>query len=238
MITLITFPETFGEFAASPFCTKAAYLLEMSGQNWQREDVLDPRPFKYGKLPAIRTAQGEIICDSENIRAYLEGLGADFDHGLSAGDKASARAFIRMADEHMYFHQVLDRWGNDEIFAVLQQAYFREIPCLVRAMVTRKLRRNLLNGMNVQGLGRFGREERLARLEYDLCAISARLDDRPFLFGENPVGADASVAAILGGMRASPVATLQSHRVAGDVALMEYVARMEVAVPIKRSGGG
>jgi len=233
MITLITFPETFGEFAASPFCTKAAYLLQMSGLPWKREDTLDPRPFKYGKLPAIRLASGDVICDSENIRVHLEALGADFFKGLSADDRACARAFTVMAEEHMYFHQVLDRWANDEIFKILQIEFFSMIPALLRGFVTGKLRKSLLHGMNAQGLGRFTPEERLARLEGDLQAISARLSTRPFLFGNTPGAADASVAAMLGGMRASPVETLQSKRVGSDTALMDYVNRMETTVAIR-----
>lgn len=233
MITLITYPETFGEFAASPFCTKAAYLLQMSGQPWQREDTPDPRPFKYGKLPAIRLATGDVICDSENIRAHLERLGADFNAGLSPDERACMRAFTVMADEHMYFHLVLDRWGNDAIFKILQTEYFSMIPALFRGFVTGKLRKNLLRGMNAQGLGRFAPEERLARLEGDLQAISARVASRPFLFGDAPSAADASIAAILGAMRASPVATLQSKRVGGDTVLMDYVKRMETTLVIK-----
>lgn len=233
MITLITYPETFGEFASSPFCTKAAYLLQMSGQAWQREDTLDPRAFKYGKLPAIRLANGKVICDSENIRAHLESLGADFNTGLLPDDAASVRAFTVMADEHMYFHLVLDRWGNDAIFKILQTEYFSTIPAPLRGFVTGRLRKSLMRGLNTQGLGRFSPEERLARLEGDLQAILARVASRPFLFGETPSAADASVAAILGAMRASPVATLQSKRVGGDTVLMDYVKRMEAQVAIR-----
>jgi len=43
MITLITYAPSFGEPAASPFCTKAIWLLDMSGLAWQREDTADPR---------------------------------------------------------------------------------------------------------------------------------------------------------------------------------------------------
>lgn len=232
MITLITFPATFGEFAASPFCTKAGYLLEMSGQPWQREDTLDPRKFKYAKLPAIRV-DGEVICDSENIRHYLERKGADFDAGLCADDRASARAFVVMAEEHMYFHQAIDRWGDERVWPIVRDAYFTVIPKLVRGFVTGKMRKELMRGMHVQGLGRFSVAERLARLEPDLGAIAARLENRKFLFGDAPCSADASIAAMLGGMRASPVPTAQSKRVADDAVLMRYVEAMETTVKIK-----
>ncbi|MBU2983070.1 glutathione S-transferase family protein [Lentibacter algarum] len=231
MITLLTYPKAFGEFSASPFCTKAGYLLQMSGFEWQREDTLDPRKFKYAKLPAIRV-DGEVICDSDNIRAFLESKGADFDAALNGDDRASARAFSRMAEEHMYFHQALDRWGNEDVWPIIQQEYFSMIPKLVRGFVTGKMRKVFLQGMHVQGLGRFTPEERLARLEHDLQAIAGRLENRKFLFGDTPCSADASIAAILGGMRASPAPTPQSKRIIGDAVLMRYVDAMQQTVKL------
>lgn len=70
MLKLLTYPSAMGEFSPSPFCTKAALLLQMSGQPWEREDTSDPRKTRYGKLPVLR-AGGEVIADSDNIRAWL-----------------------------------------------------------------------------------------------------------------------------------------------------------------------
>ncbi len=54
MLTLLTFPAGFGDFSPSPFCTKAAYLLQMSGQTWQRRDISDRRKTPMGKLPELK----------------------------------------------------------------------------------------------------------------------------------------------------------------------------------------
>ena len=112
MITLLTYPPAFGQFSGSPFCIKAAHLLNLSGQHWRRENTLDPRMMPHQKLPVIR-AEDQLIADSDMIRDYLEAQGAQFDDGLSEIGKSTSRAFIRMAEEHLYFHIVLDRWGND-----------------------------------------------------------------------------------------------------------------------------
>ncbi|MEQ6203006.1 Tom37 metaxin N-terminal-like domain-containing protein [Sulfitobacter sp. HNIBRBA2951] len=115
MITLYTYRAGFGQFSFSPFCTKAAWLLNMAGQKWERHDMDDPRKMPHAKLPAIGLSDGATIPDSDNIRAHLEGLGHDFDAGLSPRDRAPSRAFIRMAEEHIYFHQALDRWAMMQI---------------------------------------------------------------------------------------------------------------------------
>lgn len=229
MITLITYPHTFGQPAASPFCVKAMWLLNMSGQAWQREDTLDPRGMPKQKLPVIRV-DDRLVADSENIRSYLEKNGADFDAGLSELDRATSRALIRMAEEHLYFHLVLDRWGNDDVWPVIRDTYFVGIPGPLRKFVTNKMRKACLQGMNAQGLGRFTPQERLERIELDLRAITTRLWHGAFLFGDRPTAADASVAAMLAAMQATPVKTLLRARIDEDTILCGYIERASRAM--------
>lgn len=226
MITLLTYPPAFGQFSGSPFCVKAAHLLKMSGQRWQREDTLDPRVMPYKKMPVIRV-KDQLIGDSELIRTYLESQGADFDIGLSDTEKSTARAMIRMAEEHMYFHALLDRWGNDEMWPTLRETYFKMIPKLMRGMVSNKIRKNVLSGMMVQGLGRFTPQQRLARLEPDLVAIATRVRQNQFLFGDRATAADVSVGPMLGGMMASPGKTALTARIKNDAVLMGYISRVD-----------
>jgi glutathione S-transferase len=230
MITLYTFPEGFGQFSYSTFCTKAAWLLNLAGVPWERKDMNDPRKMPLGKLPAIGLKDGTIIPDSDNIRAYLEEQGFDFDAGLSLRDKANSRAFIRMTEEHIYFHQVMDRWGDDANWAVIRQEYFGFLPALLRGIITSKLRKDLMQTMHGMGLGRLTAAQRLERIEPDLAAISAQLGERPFLFGETPTAADATVGAMIGAITASPVPTALSRRVSGDPILSAYGTRCAAAM--------
>ena len=229
MITLITYAPAFGQVAASPFCVKAIWLLNMSGQKWQREDSMDPRKMPKQKLPVIRVDQ-KLIHDSDNIRTYLEEQGADFDAGLNDMEKATSRAFIRMAEEHLYFHCVLQRWGEDSVWPTIRDQYFSAIPALLRGFVTNKIRKGVLQGLNMQGLGRLTPEERLQKLEPDLKAITTRLWHGKFLFGDHPTAADASVAPMLLGLRATPGTTLIKTRIAQDEILCRYLDRAEDAI--------
>ena len=226
MITLLTYKESFGQPAGSPFCVKAMWLLNMSGLDWQREDLADPRQMPYQKLPVIR-AENELIADSDNIRRWLEARGAEFDVGLSDVEKSTSRAFIRMAEEHMYFHIVLDRWGDDMVWPVIRDAYFDIIPRPFRKFLASGMRKTVLKGANFQGLGRFTPQERLDRIEQDLHAITTRLWHGAFLFGDQPSAADASVAAMLAAARATPGKTLLNTRIAEDEILCRYIDRAE-----------
>jgi glutathione S-transferase len=229
MITLVTFPANFGTRSSSPFCIKAEYLLNMAGVPWQRQDEGDPRKWPKAKLPAI-TVGPEIIGDSDGIRRYLEAQGHNFDEGLSDLEKAQGHCFIRMAEEHMYFHLVLDRWGNDAVWPTIRDTYFKDIPKLPRLIITRGLRSTLVKGMKIQGLGRLSPSERMERLEPDLLAITVQLSQGKFLFGNTPCVADTSVASMLAAIRATPIETDLSRRIASDKILSDYIDRVDAAL--------
>ncbi len=223
MITLVTYQEGFGQPSFSPFCVKAMWLLQAAGADWQREDCNDPRKFPQAKLPAIRTSEG-VIGDSHNIQAYLERQGADFWGSVT--DRTTGHAFIRMVEEHMYFHVVLDRWGNEKIWPIIREEYFAAVPALLRRPVTGAIRKATLRGLMAQGLGRFSPKERLGRIEPDLQAIATRLANAPFLMGDQISLPDYSAAAMLGAITASPLPTGLSERVANDHVLTEYAGRV------------
>ena len=134
----------------------------------------------------------------------------------------------------MYFHLVLDRWGNNDVWPTIRDAYFATIPKLPRLLVTRGLRSKLMAGMMAgmmaQGLGRLMPAERMERLEHDLIAIKAVLTRGDYLFGDTPCAADASVAAVLATMRATPVETVLSLRIASDQVLSSYINRVDAAL--------
>lgn len=228
MYDLITYRAGYGTFSFSPFCIKAAWLLNTAGVPWQRRDENDPRKYPHGKLPCLQ-AGARLIHDSTNIRKFLEQQGADFWGETSPRDKAIGQAFIRMAEEHMYFFVVIDRWMNDAVWPHIQKDYFGDIPKLLRGLVTNKLRKGLRQGLNTQGLMRLTAAERKAKLEADLQAITTMLDGQDYLLGNTPTLPDYSVAAMLTAMQSGPVPTDQSRRISEDPVLMGYVTRMDKA---------
>ncbi|MTI01004.1 glutathione S-transferase family protein [Roseibium sp. RKSG952] len=231
MLTLLTYPSAFGLFSASPFCVKTAYMLQQSGHRWQRSDMLDPRKMPHSKLPVLRTPE-RLVPDSDLIRDWLEAHGANFDTGLSDIQRAQSRTLIRMAEEHLYFQIVQDRWANDEVWPILQKTFFIEIPALIRKPVSSSIRKSVLKGLVAQGVARFSPAERLDRVERDLEAISAYLWQSPFLLGDRPTSADMSVGPMLAAMRATPVDTPLTRRIKEDSLINSYVDRMEKAIPL------
>ncbi|MEM9549579.1 MAG: glutathione S-transferase family protein [Pseudomonadota bacterium] len=231
MIHLVTYPASLGVFSPSPFCVKAAFLLQLSGQDWQREDQHDPRKMPHGKLPCIRV-DGKVIGDSDAIRQYLEENGAEFDAGLSDTEKGLSRALIRMFEDHLYFHLMLDRWGDDKVWPKINETYFGHLPPVIRSILPPLLRRDVLKGLHANGVSRFSPKDRARRVDQDLTAFSDLLQDKPFVFGDKPTAIDCTAAAWLGGARVSPLPTDLSRRVADDAKLVAYTDRVEEALPI------
>ena len=231
MLTLLTYPAGFGQFSLSPFCVKAAYLLKASGLLWQREDISDPRRMPMQKLPVLRTPE-RLVADTAQIQTYLADQGAVFDARLGDLDKARALTLTltRMAEEHLYFHLVLDRWGDDTVWPTIREIYFKEIPAVLRRPVSNSLRRAVLRGLKVQGLTRFSPQDRLDRATRDLGAIATHLWHGPFLLGDQPTSADFSVAPVLAALRATPVQTALGQRVDEDLQLTDYLDRMDTAL--------
>ncbi len=230
MLELQTYPGAFGSPSASPFGVKALCLLEMAKVEYTVNHSADPRKAPKGKLPVLIDGD-KVIADSDFIREHLEATqNIDFDAGLSERDRAISRAFIRMAEEHMYFALTCDRWLIDANWEQVKAQFFDKIPALMRGFVTNMIRKKVRAQAHAQGMGRHSVQEQLARVDKDIAAVAALLDGQKFLFGDRPTAADASVAAILLSMANSPTPTALSRRVGDDAVIMAYLDRVKGAI--------
>lgn len=226
MIKITLYPAAFGEPTASPFCMKALCMLAASQLPYEVIETPDPRKAPKGKLPIIEV-DGQVIADSEQIRAFIEeAADIDFDVGLSDRDRATSRAVIRMVEEHVYFAIVADRWGEDDNWVHVRETFFKDIPGLVRGIVTRFIRKQALQSLHGQGIGRHTPEERYDRVRRDVIAIRDLLGEQDFLFGSVPSAADYSVVPMLRASICTPVEKPLAKFIKNDPNLMAYVTRV------------
>ncbi len=199
MITLFTFGPYFGLPDPSPFVTKAEVLLKMAGVPY-RTDQGGFRHAPKGKLPYIEDA-GARIADSTFIRWHLEKkYGIDFDKGLSAAERATAWAFEKLCEEHLYWAVLESRWMDDRNFDRGPRQFFSIAPVPVRPFVIALVRRQVRARLKGQGFGRHSRAEIEQLAARDLDALAAFLGEKAYLMGEAPCGADASVFAFVAGI--------------------------------------
>ncbi|WP_374544813.1 glutathione S-transferase C-terminal domain-containing protein [Rhodoblastus sp.] len=194
MITLHTFGPAFGLPEASPFVTKAILLLKIAGLDFTtKRDV----PFKApkGKLPFIED-DGQIIADSTFIRFHIEKkYGFDYDAGLTPEQKATGWALEKLCEDQLYWMVVADRWLDDANFARGPARFFDSAPAPLRPLIGAMVRRKIRNAAWAQGLLRHTPEERRLLARRSLEAVATLLGDKPFLFGDEPHGADATLGA-------------------------------------------
>jgi glutathione S-transferase len=199
MITLFTFGPYFGLPDPSPFVTKAEVLLKMADVPYRTQQG-GFRKAPKGKLPYIEDA-GRLIGDSTFIRWHLEKTyGIDFDKGLSAPERATAWAFEKMCEEHLYWAVLESRWMDDKNFDRGPRRFFDVAPAPVRPLIVALIRRQVHRTLKGQGFGRHSRAEIEELAARDLDALAAYLGEKTYLMGDDPCGADATVFAFVAGM--------------------------------------
>ena len=152
-----------------------------------------------GKLPYIED-EGKIVADLTFIRFHIERkYGFDFDAGLAEAQKGYAWAIEKMCEDHLYWLAVEVRFLDPRNFEAGPAEFLKVAPAPIRPLVKMFVLRNIRKTLRLQGLGRHSADDRAALGRRDLRAISQALGDKPFLFGEAPCGADASVGAFVMG---------------------------------------
>lgn len=196
MITLYNFGPAFGLPDPSPFVMKTETLLKMAKLPYRTDSTGFAKAPK-GKIPYIDD-DGVVVPDSTFIRWHIEKkYRFDFDQGLDASQRATAWAFEKMAEDHLYWIAVNDRWMNDENFRKGPIQFFKGVPALIRPFVTTMVRRKLRATLHGQGTGRHSPEEILAIATRSFSAIAEFLGDKPFFMGSEPTGVDATMFAFV-----------------------------------------
>lgn len=196
LITLYGFGPAFGFPDGSPFVTKTMILLKMAGLPFEtNRDGFLKAP--KGKVPYIDD-DGVIVSDSTFIRAHIETkYGFDFNRGLTQVEQSYAWAIERMIEERFYWFLIEAIWLHDANFNAGPAKIFDALPAPARPLVKAYVRRVMRRTLHLQGLGRHAPNERLILANSDLDSLEGALGGKPFLFGDEPVGADATTGAFL-----------------------------------------
>jgi glutathione S-transferase len=234
MITLYTFGPAFGLPDPSPFVMKAEVLLKMAGLPY-RADTTGLRRAPKGKLPYVDD-DGERIADSTFIRWHIEKkYGIDLDRGLSREQRATAWAFEKLAEDHLYWAIVEARWLDDANFAKGPQMFFRRVPAPLRPVVTAMIRRRVRHSLHAHGIGRHSKAEIEALAARAIDAFADFLAAKPFFFGSEPTGVDATAFAFIAGALCPIFTTAVRTAAERHDNLRAYVGRMTARYYPERS---
>jgi glutathione S-transferase len=223
MITLYTFGPFWGLPDPSPFVIKTETHLKMAGLDY-RTELGGREKAPKGKLPFIDD-DGVTICDSVHIRDHIERkYGLDFDAPLSRSERAQAWAIERMLEDHLYWAIVHARWRDDANFARGPADFFRGAP----ESVMQGARSQVIANLQGQGFGRHDPATVGDLARRSLAALSEQLGDKPFLFGDEITGTDASAFASLTAALATQFTSPLRTAAEGFANLVTYRDRMMV----------
>lgn len=196
MITLYTFGPAFGQPDPSPFVVKAMVLLKMAGLDFT-EDSHGFRRAPKGKLPYLDD-DDQRIDDSTFIRFHIERkYGFDFDAALSPEQRAAGWAFEKMCEDHLYWALIDMRWLDQANFERGPAHFFARVPLPLRGFIKKSVQGKVKKNLWAHGLGRHSAAQKLELATRDIDAVAAWLGAKPYLFGELPGAADASVYAMI-----------------------------------------
>jgi len=199
MITLFAFGPAFGLPDSSPFVMKAETLLKMAGLEY-RTDRSGFGGAPKGKLPYMNDA-GELIADSTFIRWHIEKkYGIDFDRRLTVAERGVAWSVEKLLEDNLYWAMVHARWMDPVNFAKGPATFFNELPWPIRPIVRVVVRRKIRGYLGGQGFGRHTTIEIERLAARGIESVAAVLGDKPYLMGDEPCGADATVFAFVANM--------------------------------------
>jgi len=206
MIELCQFPTAYGLPNLSPFCMKVETYLRMAGLPYEIRWKSAPFGAPKGKLPFIRDGETR-VADSSFIIEYLKGrYGDPLDGWLDSEQRATALAFQRLMEEHLYWAVLHLRWFDDANWPSTRRAFFGGLPPVLRTLVPRLARRGMTQELHGHGMGRHSGEEVVALANADVTAIAAHLGDKPYLMGDEPCSLDAVGYAFLANLLWVPLA--------------------------------
>jgi glutathione S-transferase len=225
MITLFGGGAGFGLPEVSPYVTKTEVQLKMAGLAYRKERA-QPGQSPKGQVPFIE-AGGERIADSTFIRGFLERTyGVDFDEGLSRRERAEAWAIERMLENHLGWVGLHARWMIPENFERGPAHFFDDAPEAVRDQLRQEVLSRVAASLHAVGVGRHSPSEIVALGFCSLEALSLLLDDKRYLMGDRPCGADATCFGILAFILTPYFDSELRRRAEGFANLVGYVDRM------------
>jgi len=232
MLTLYTFPTAFGLRNVSPFCLKVEMALHHLQIDYEIQELSNPAKGPKGKLPFIEV-NGEIIADSELILDYLDKRSGGKLYGnLTDEQIAQGFAYVRLAEDHLYWMMVASRWLDDSWWPHVDRGFFGSLPFPLRQLVPMIARKRIRKTYTLHGLGLHKVEEQKEFARKDLHALNEAVRGKDYLFGDHISVFDFALASMLAGAIDNQPATWLTDIARHYTPLCEYAERVQKTVGI------
>ncbi|MBY0408154.1 MAG: glutathione S-transferase N-terminal domain-containing protein, partial [Rickettsiales bacterium] len=226
LLTLYQFPGPWDVCSASCFCAKVEAFLRWQKIPYRAVSALKLKGSPKGKVPYIEDENGK-LGDSEAIIRYLtDKHGLTHEEGLSAEQKAMARAIRYVCDEGIYRATSYFRFMTDEGWEVAKTYFLAPFPAWAKPIAAWKIRGYAKKQQWMHGIGRHTPDEVAQMVQADIDALSALLGDKPFFFGERMHVADIIVFSVMSGLVSQPFDNAANRAGRGAANLVSHYQRV------------
>lgn len=226
MIKLIQYPRAKNFPNFSPFCVKLETYLKMAQIPYEIQFSYDIKKFPRHKLPLIQD-EGKVITDSSFVIEHLrEKFSASVDDDLNEDQLAMAEVIQRTIEDHLVPLLMMWRWSDEKSWDVWREQVFELMPRWVKALVPPLLHKKMKKRLWLHGVGRYSKEERLAKVDSSLSALSRLLGEQEFIFGAEPCTTDAVIFAAVGNIYYDPSLEEAAELLEKYPNLVEHTHRM------------
>ena len=227
---LHTLPSAFGQRNPSPFCLKSEMALKYLNLDFSLNQSLDLPKAPKKKMPWLED-DGTIIADSELILNYLDvkSNGGLFG-SISEKQKAVGTAFVRLAEDHLYWLIIASRWLDDDWFSNVERDFFGTIPAPIRWLAVSIARNRMKKTLDLHGLGRHNRNEQIQLLKANLNAIADQAGKEGFITGDSLTVYDFGVGSMVASMVDNKPHTWVSTIAVENDGLVAYAERVQQSI--------
>lgn len=217
---------------ASPYVCKLVMWLRLAGIDHELiyvpwPDMIQRAPRK--SVPWIEDVDGEVVHDSQRaIDRLTEKYAITLDAHLSPLEKAQARAWQRLLEDHYYWAALVHmRWVDDMNWPIYKQELAAELdPSPEVEAFFQEIRDHLVGEFNGHAVGKMNIEEVRAVACQDLDALDTALGDHVYFMGERPSTIDAMLYACLLQTYATPCSSPVVDYARSKSALYRYYNRL------------
>jgi glutathione S-transferase len=205
MLTLYSYPGLFGLSDNNAFGLKVFAVLRLAGIRFSHKHIIDTSEAPHGQLPYIDD-DGTILGDSTAIIDHLAcAHGLALDNGLTKAQLFQAFSINRVLDD-LYWPMSYSRWKDDRFWPQFRAALLEQNEDLTESDLD-KARSYNFERYRYQGIGRYAPDEAYRRGIEDLRLVAAVLEETPFVFGDRPTSADASIYGFVANILYYPIDT-------------------------------
>jgi glutathione S-transferase len=191
MITLYSYPDLYGVPDNNPYGFKIYAFLKLCTLPFEHKHILDTTRAPRGQLPYLED-NGEVVGDSDTIITYLtHRYGLDLDSRMTNAQR-NTDLMVRRTLDDLYWVMSYSRWHDDRYWPLFRRAVLNSHP-EVTADQLQAARRYNFQRYHYQGIGRFEADEVYKRGIADLSVLDSLLAESNFLFGPQPISADAGL---------------------------------------------